>query len=369
MSQDFGSALKQLREAKGLSRQGLASRIGYTYQYVWEQETGRKPPTAKFAKVCDHVLATGGALLALATGRTDVDRRTLLSVGALAAFETIRHDLTRVVSADEADTVDINEWEAIASEYGHSYSVTPASDLVRQLSADFLAVRGLIETSTGITRNGYCRVASQLAVITALAWSTLAESRHAWRWWRTARLAADASGDLDARMLCRGEEICLGLYEGRPVSLLLDRAAEAVAIGGDYPSRGTVALHAGIAQARAVVGHAADARAALARVEDLTSRLPASTTGASVTFYGWPETRVRHGESYVYTALGETKAAYAAQERALALYPDQQTIADVPTDRRSNSMLTTMARKVIDSLPETERRRDDVAAFAVLAGA
>jgi transcriptional regulator with XRE-family HTH domain len=149
MSQDFGSALKQLREAKGLSRQGLASRIGYTYQYVWEQETGRKPPTAKFAKVCDHVLATGGALLALATGRTDVDRRTLL-----------------------------------------------------------------------------------------------------------------------------------------------------------------------------------------------TSRLPASTTDASVTFYGWPETRVRHGESYVYTALGETKAAYAAQERALALYPDQLIVAPAQVKlHRSRGMI------------------------------
>jgi hypothetical protein len=54
---------------------------------------------------------------------------------------------------------------------------------------------------------------------------------------------------------------------------------------------------------------------------------PAATTRPShvvadeASLFGWPERRLRHTESYVYTALGDTAAAYEAQDRALALYP------------------------------------------------
>lgn len=54
MGQDFGNALERRRADKGLSREGLAKRIAYTYQYVWEQENGRKPPTRRFAEACDR---------------------------------------------------------------------------------------------------------------------------------------------------------------------------------------------------------------------------------------------------------------------------------------------------------------------------
>ena len=37
---------------------------------------------------------------------------------------------------------------------------------------------------------------------------------------------------------------------------------------------------------------------------------------------GWPEVRLRHTESYVYTWLGDTTRAYAAQDSALRHYPE-----------------------------------------------
>nr|WP_307937093.1 hypothetical protein [Salinispora arenicola] len=52
--------------------------------------------------------------------------------------------------------------------------------------------------------------------------------------------------------------------------------------------------------------------------------------------FGWPEVRLRHTESYVYTHLGHTQRALAAQDRALELYPadlgrERAPDADVPS--------------------------------------
>jgi transcriptional regulator with XRE-family HTH domain len=398
MGEDFGSALERRRKDKGLSREGLARRIGYTYQYVWEQETGRKPPTQPFAEACDHVLAADGALLTLATGREAVKRRTVLGIGALSTMETIRHELTRTVAGDDADAVDVEEWEAIAWEYGHTYLVTPAPKLIDQLSADFLTVKSLLESSGEKSRKSYCRVASQLAVITARTWSSLSEHRQAWRWWRTARVTADASGDIAERMMCRGEEVVMGLYEHRPITVLLDIAEQAIEIGGDHPTRGTVGLWAGIAQAHATLGHEHEAVAALRRLEELTERLPSETTRAKATIYGWPEYRMRHTESYVYAQLGMTRPAYAAQERALGLYPEsapigraqvslhgarcqiidgditsgidqaRQALDYLPSERRTDALIKSVVREVVDAVPEAERRRGPVRELAEVSG-
>jgi hypothetical protein len=50
--------------------------------------------------------------------------------------------------------------------------------------------------------------------------------------------------------------------------------------------------------------------------------LPAEVVADEDSMFGWPEVRLRHTESYVHTALGRTREAHAAQERALDLYPD-----------------------------------------------
>jgi hypothetical protein len=49
--------------------------------------------------------------------------------------------------------------------------------------------------------------------------------------------------------------------------------------------------------------------------------LPGRVTTDVETLYGWPEHRLRHGESFVYSYLGDAPRAEAAQARALALYP------------------------------------------------
>jgi len=328
-------------------------------------------------------LALDEGSMASATGSDEVNRRQLLmGLAAVTALESARRGLARVVA--EPEQADLDEWEAIAAEYGHSYLVISPEILIHQLSIDMPAARALIGASPARLRPGYCRVASELAVITARTWSSLEEYRQAWRWWRTARVLADASGDLATRMMCRGEEVVMGLYEHRPMSILFNLAAEAVALGGDTPTRGSVGLWAGIAQAHATIGRASDAVNALNHLERITDTLPSSITDAADSIYGWPEYRTRHTQSYVYTQLGDTSAAGGAQERALALYPETlpacraqvelhrarcmvldhdvrgglahatQIIGDLPDGFQRDAMVLSVGRKVLDTVPRSQ---------------
>jgi transcriptional regulator with XRE-family HTH domain len=60
----FGTLLRKFRATAGISMGELARRINYSKGQVSKIENDLKPPTAMFAKLCDRVLATGGALSA-----------------------------------------------------------------------------------------------------------------------------------------------------------------------------------------------------------------------------------------------------------------------------------------------------------------
>lgn len=64
MAEKFGALLRQSRNAAGLSIGDLAKRINYSKSQISKVENGHKPPSAIFAKLCDRVLGTDGALAA-----------------------------------------------------------------------------------------------------------------------------------------------------------------------------------------------------------------------------------------------------------------------------------------------------------------
>ena len=122
-------------------------------------------------------------------------------------------------------------------------------------------------------------------------------------------------------MFVRGWEVTSGIYEQRPVPVILNRAAEAVAVGGNTVSAGSAQLYCGLAQTLAVAGRRTDALSALRRADEIIERLPRDVIADEASVFGWPERKSRHIESYIYTALGDTAAAYQAIDRALTLMP------------------------------------------------
>jgi len=260
-------------------------------------------------------------------GDEDVNRRQMLvQLGLLglattfASAETVRQGLAATLS-DDVHAAGVDDWEAIADEYGRAFYTTPADRLLRDLTADLSGLRQRLERAGDASRPGLARVAGQLSAISAVAWAGAGETRQARRWWRSARGLGDQSGDTGARVWVRGWEVTNGLYEDRPVPAILDAAAEARAIAADRACAGTAGLYAGLAQTLAVAGRREEALVALRRVAHVTDRIPAAVAADEGSMFGWPEVRLRHTESYVYTWLGDTTRAYAAQEAALRLYP------------------------------------------------
>src|SRR5437899_8553616 len=150
----------------------------------------------------------------------------------------------------------------------------------------------------------------------------LGHARTSWRWWRVARDYAASSSDPEARLWVSGRQIIAGLYERQPPEQLLALADDAVSLAATtIPGIGTGSVLIGRAQVLAVLGHDAQARQAIGQVHAILDRLPERVRTDTDSLYGWPEHRLRHGESFVYSYLGDTKRAAPAQDRALALYP------------------------------------------------
>ena len=258
----------------------------------------------------------------------DVNRRQLLIdlamlglAAPLVGAEAVRQGLTAAVAGDR-HAADVNEWDRIVDEYARSYYVTPTDRLLRDLTADLSVLQLRLGGLDSSLQRGLARVGAQLAAISAVAWADAGERTRAGRWWRTARELADGSGDIEVRTWVRGWEVANGLYEQRPVSVILDRAAEATLIATPRPCVGTAGLYAGLAQTLAVAARADEAMAALGRVAEVTEQLPARVVADEGSMLGWPEVRLHHTESYVHTWLGNTRHAYAAQEAALQIYPE-----------------------------------------------
>jgi transcriptional regulator with XRE-family HTH domain len=55
----FGAQLRLAREALGLTQEQLGERIGYSGTHISAVETGRKPPTPRFARKVDFVFGSG----------------------------------------------------------------------------------------------------------------------------------------------------------------------------------------------------------------------------------------------------------------------------------------------------------------------
>jgi hypothetical protein len=210
-------------------------------------------------------------------------------------------------------------------------------------------------------------------------------------------LAAVEGGDRETRVWVRGHELIHGTYEGRPHEALLGLADEARAISTE-PGMGSGSIRTGRAQILAIQGRKAEARAALAEAAEMAERLPARVTGETVSLFGWPEYCLRHTESLVYTHLGDRRKAEAAQDRALALYPETmfraradirlhqalglvqagdpaagarlavEALVSVPAAQRTQITVTNV-RKVIRALPAAERDRPDASELRELVAA
>lgn len=257
----------------------------------------------------------------------DVKRRRFLGVLSAAALAPLDHQLEGMRRGFDAAlsreplTANVEEWERTAYAYSCETVTVAPRELLPNLLADFDELRELLEHCPASARRQLTFVAGQLAALIAVTMAGLGQQQAARRWWRSARTAADQAGEPRLASFVRGRQAVLALYGAYEPSHVLDLAEEAVSAGHGIPCAGVVSGMAARAQALGGMGRADLAHAALADLERMFDRLPDDVTRERASFFAYAEQRLRHTESYVYTRLGETRGAEAAQDAALALYP------------------------------------------------
>ncbi|ORT46918.1 hypothetical protein, partial [Frankia sp. KB5] len=252
------------------------------------------------------VLRRAGGMVEVA-----VDRRDFLAGTAtlppFAAMELTRHDLLSSLTAGGSGA-DLDEWRQVVWEYALSYGSSPPAVLLRRLDTDLSMLGTVARRQTDDTAvRELRRIGALLAAFTAHATADVGDLPASQRWWRTAKQAADASGDLHTRLWTRGREIVRALYEQRPLPAVLDLVAEADAITaqGGVPPEAVQEYLDGKARAFVRAGRNDDARTALTDVQANFERLPDRVRQDTASWFGWSERALRLAESYTYSHLGD----------------------------------------------------------------
>ncbi|WP_067491461.1 transcriptional regulator [Actinomadura hibisca] len=366
---EVGARLRSEREARGWSKPQMARellraigaqperrRVASLVRQILDWERGQHFPRDWAAAYATAFGATEKDLfghLQIPGGSVDeVKRRELLqtlalgaAVGPLASLEELRLGLGRALGPP-----DLADWERTAWEYGHRYWTGVTGQLAPELAVELAELRGLLEGDLPEPlRRGLHRVAAQLSALLAEDLCDLGEYGVAWRWWRTGRQAADASGDRDLAVWMRAREGMRSLLGGRAEHVTADLTQEALALAGGRPSIGLA--RALTNRAHMAAGHedGPGVLVALHAVEKVAESLPDAATRDQVPAWSWPESTLWAIQASTLARVGDTARADAAIDRALALYPAELVHARAQTSLyRSMSLI--QAREVGEGL-------------------
>jgi hypothetical protein len=259
---------------------------------------------------------------------------------------------------------DIDEWNAIAWDYGETYAATPPADLLRTLLVDFAGLQEAFQRfQRGTDQSELYRVSALLAGFIAQTASNLGRLTESRRWWRTARYAADQAGDSFSPLWVRAREITHAMHR-RPAGTVLSLIDEATPFEAGAPPEVALELLAGKVQTLAIAGREPDAENALTQLHE---RFSASTfVGYSGSLLAWGEERLRNTEIFTYSRLGNYKRLEGAQKAASALYKYDPLNLRWPTANELHKAFclarngdaregANHARIAIEELPPTQR--------------
>jgi len=247
-----------------------------------------------------------------------------------AAIEAIRQNLNLSLVDERAGT-QADEWQDIILDYGEIYPTAAPAELIRALMVDMLGMQEALRRHNDTPQQrDLLRAASLLSAFTAQAVANVGQPVEARRWWRTARNAADRSGDPYSALWVRGREIVRAM-ESRPVPAILQLIEEAEGITGQAPPEATLELIAAKAQSLALAGRSAAATETLTQLRKQFSKSPSGYSGSMLS---WGQERLHNTESFTYSRLGLLSNAESATADGLSLYA-----ANSPTNLRHPAQL------------------------------
>lgn len=268
----------------------------------------------------------------------DVLRRMLLRLIAggranaggefFGAVDRIRRRMDDALVTGTVSATMLDQWEETSAGYGRQYMTVPPLRLLCDVLLDFGDVRRMAEQRQPLEHcERLCRLAGQLAGLAGMIMIDVGDQRMARAFFRTARTAADETGDRRLRAWVAVREAFAPLYYGAPGEVSTLARAGAGLAGRNPCAAGAMAL---ALEARALARAAArrddlGRRQALRRAgvlighaHEAYSRLPAAERGD--TAFGYTERQLLFHEGDALVGLGNHQEAEKAFIRALELY-------------------------------------------------
>src|SRR6266851_549119 len=267
----------------------------------------------------------------------DVLRRTLLQLIAGAgvtpdgrffgAVDGVRRSMDDALYRGTVSATMLDRWEETTAGYGRQYMTADPLRLLCDILLDFGEVRRMCEERQPIeSEERLCRLAAQLAGLSGMTMINIGDQRLARSFFRTARMAADETGDRHLRGWVAVRESMVPLYYGDP-----GEAAMLARTGGDLAGRGAcvAGVMAPVMEARALAklasGENSSVRGALERAKAALDRAHLALGGLAGevrgdTAFGYTERQLLFHQGDALVSLGDHKGAEKAFGRSLQMY-------------------------------------------------
>ncbi|MEU3631199.1 transcriptional regulator [Streptomyces fradiae] len=337
-----GALLRGVREQAGRTREEQALLVEeaqggrfFDPENLKRWETERRLPTPVFHEPIARAYGVTAAEVrrAIAASRqarrrrgteemSDVDRRRFIGAAAatvgVAGLPGIAQARDAIDSALVAESDgDLTYLGAAFERHSGGYGGRLPEVVLAEMRADLDLLRDVLaRPHPAGARADLVRTAAGMAGLVAIIQHDRGDQPDAARWFATAERAARESGDrrVTGWVLARHAMVPLNYGAPRQAAALAARARRET---GAAPSAAAALSAAVTARALAALGDRAGARSAVDDVRTLVERLDGAETAD--TWTGYPAQKHHVHLSQAYTLLGDSRAAYAAQDEALAL--------------------------------------------------
>ncbi|WP_245641744.1 hypothetical protein [Nonomuraea candida] len=263
-----------------------------------------------------------------AFGEDATERRRLLQiaagVGSLGPTEALRQLIDLAIPTARS----IEDWELTCADHLHAIRHRPPAQVAADVNIDLGAVLHQLQQTTAqlgadhAQSRGLYRALAALSTLHANVLTRLGDHGAAIRWWRTARHAADASGDLYLQLGVRSTEAGHGMSGQRDPATVLRMLDSAQPLAARAPgSYGAALIDYTRSKALAMVGRHDEAQFTLERVSE---QLATGSLPVGIMPDYWRAGQLPYARVWVYSAAGDEDRAVEAREQVIAGNPDYQ---------------------------------------------
>jgi tetratricopeptide (TPR) repeat protein len=251
----------------------------------------------------------------------------------LGAVDRIRRRMDDALLGGTVSASMLDTWELGTAGYGRQYMTVPPVRLLCDVLLDLSDVRRMSEERQPLEfSERLCRLACQLAGLAGIFMLDIGDHRLARSFFRTARTAADETGDRQLRAWVAAREALVPLYYGDPAEAAT-LAGSATDLAGRHLCVAAVMAPVAEARGRARLAAITDrgrraaldrARATLDRAADAFADLPEEMAGD--TALGYTERQLYFHTGDILVLLGDWQAASRAFSQAAQLYPAAEVL-------------------------------------------